>query len=243
MRRQLIVLALAGLLVACSADKATVATADRSASVVSDRDYVAEQIRLRLESADSSYGTRSLPQLLPNALWRMDNELRPLVDLVVVGTITHVEAGRAYRLPDDPAQESGPNDGQTEVAFDTADAAWRTVHAAISVDSVLGGSAAPGEEITTGFSLFGSVDAPRFMRGLQGLGPAVFFLQDTNAVFAYDAGVHPVAMEGALVATVNDDALQLPFMAASRARELLATAPSLTVLAEAADDPSYEVPA
>lgn len=203
-------------------------------------DYAIDVVNGRNSGGGVSYADR-LSDLLPNTLvlGEEGGAWRPLTDLVVIGHITAVEPGTAWVLPDDPALEDGPNDGQTQVPFD-ADAAWRTVHATITVERSLTPGLEPSE-VTAGISIGGGVDVDLFSQGLVDLGRAVFFLDADSAVFSYDPNLYAIGANGSLVATIADNgALALPFADGGEFDvpvEMLAGTPDLASLLAAGQGP------
>src|SRR4051812_2655766 len=153
--------------------------------------YTATFLRERFDQIDGISGPASLTEWLPNAVYAspIGGPPRRATDLVVIGKVRDVAPGAAFALPDDPEDEAVPYDGQRRVAFDSSDAAWRTVHATVDVTDVIAPQDSATKQLTLGISIDASVDVEHFMRGLRNLGPAVFFTERMNPVFAYDPNV------------------------------------------------------
>jgi hypothetical protein len=203
----------------------------------SDADYALNALRTRAGSASGGFVAESLSDFLPNALHESDGDPRPIFDRVVVGEIVEASNGVGFSLPASPEQESGPNDGQTQVPFDSAEADWQTVHAEIAVETDLadpGGS--PPTSVVAGFVIDPCLDETRFRNGLMSLGPAVYFLSSESAVFDYDDGVSGVGGNGTLVATIDGtEALALPMLSEQIEERFLASTPTMSALMDAAN--------
>lgn len=198
----------------------------------SDADYALNALRTRAGSASGGWAGESLSDFLPNALHEFEGEPRPIFDRVVVGEIVEASNGVGFSLPGSPEQESGPNDGQTQVPFDSAEADWQTVHAEIAVEMDLGDpGGSPRNSVVAGFVIDPCLDETRFRNGLTSLGPAVYFLSSESAVFDYDDGVSGVGGDGTLVATIGGtEALALPMLSEQIEERFLASTPTMDAL-------------
>ena len=233
------------LLAGCgSADGATGSTGDRSsqadATQVHDGsvEYLTETQRARSEMAGGTRLSTRLVDYLPNVHLE-SSPSRSVLDTVVVGEVVDAEEGTAFKVPEGDVPAGAPNDGQTEVAFGSDEADWQTVHAMVKVSRDLGPTGMDGKTVEVGFVVSPAVDSAEFMEGLRELGPAVFFADSSNPVFAYDENVKGVDGQGSMVATIADDGtLTLPFLPRSIETELLADSPTLEQLTAASQTPS-----
>lgn len=167
----------------------------------------------------------------------------PVLDTVVVGEVVKAEAGTAFLVPEGDFPEGAPNDGQTEVPFDSEEADWRTIHATVKVSQSLGSEEAEGGEVEIGFVVDPDVDAALYMEGLRNLGPAVFFADTENPAFDYDEDVRGIAGgAGSMIATIDSDGLlALPLMREASAADFLADSPTLDALLEEARSPDRTI--
>ena len=203
--------------------------------------YVIETQKTRGERVDMVWISKRLVDYLPN----VSVEGAPAVavlDTVVVGEVVDAEAGAAYKLPEGDPPDRAPNDGQSEVPFDSVEADWKTIHATVKVSQDLSEAPQESEFVTVGFAIAPSIDAALFMDGLHRMGPAVFFASSDNAVFDYDETVSGVAGEGTLVATVGQEGtLALPFITDALADEFLSDSPDLDTLIQASLGPARTI--
>lgn len=206
------------------------------------RTYVVDHIRGRL------YGTtrlaplyRSARDLLSNVRYAAGNGPgAPLTDAVVVGTVRDVSPGYGFAVPSSPAEEALPGDG-VEVAFDSPDALWRTVHLTIDVEQVLSGDVAPDtRQVAVGLAIGnGTVDDRRLEEGIMALGKTVWFLRSGSPVFSYDPSLYSDVEDGALIAEVAPDGrLSFPMLDPDGASAALLGRPTLAQLRDAADAPA-----
>lgn len=208
----------------------------------SDRDYTLHALRTRAQNTSGRWAAQSLSDFLPNALHQSGGDPRPIFDHVVVGEIVEASNGVGFSLPASPEQESGPNDGQAQVPFDSAEADWQTVHAEIAVETDLAdpGGSSP-TSVVAGFVIDPCLDETRFRNGLTSLGRAVYFLSSESAVFDYDHSVSGVGGNGTLVATIDrTEALALPMLPQIEER-FLASTPTLSALVNAANGEDHIV--
>jgi hypothetical protein len=214
------------------------ADAPSSAAAVA---YLTETQKARGERVDQMWWSKRLIDYLPNVSTEGAPEV-PVLDTVVVGEVVDAEEGTAFKLPEGEPPEGAPNDGQTEVPFDSDEADWQTIHATVKVSQDLGEDPQESDFVTVGFAIDPSIDAALFMEGLRSLGPAVFFASSDNAVFDYDETVNGVDGQGTMVATVGQDGtLALPFMTDALAEEFLADSPDLDALIEASQTPARTI--
>ncbi len=96
---------------------------------------------------------------MPNTLVKVRGTAaaaKPLTPLVVVGRIVSVRPGRAWRAGDE-SEDAGGSDREA-VLFTDPTAVWKTVHATVAVEEVLGAedpSAVRATEVTVAFTLEG----------------------------------------------------------------------------------------
>ena len=174
-------------------------------TIADDVAYVRSTMQGRLMNAHLGGSARPLREYLVDGVF----------DQVVLGTVVGGGFGVAYRLPDGDGPSGAPDDGQTRVEEDSPDAAWKTVHVQVKVESHLDPGQGGPDQVTAGFVVAPKVSSERFVRGLTGFGRVVLFLDAGSPVFDYDPSVLAVGREGSLVAQVADDGrLSVPFMEA-----------------------------
>lgn len=203
--------------------------------------YLTETQRTRGEQVDGVWLSQRLIDYLPNVSVE-GLATGPVPDTVVVGEIVAAEKGAAFKLPNGEPPNGAPNDGQIRVPFESAEADWKTIHANVEVRENLGEDPQESRFVTVGFVIHSSIDAELFMRGLLGLGTAVFFASGDSPVFDYDKDVNGIDGEGTMVATVADDGtLALPFMTEAFAAQFLSDSPDLDALIAAAHSPARTI--
>lgn len=181
----------------------------------------------------ASAGARPFDQLsdlLENTLYRMgEAPARPLTKAVVVGRVTDVEPGRGFRIEGDDAAEG------IETDFDDPRALWRTVHMTVAVDSVVSGEI-DRDPVTVGLAFdAASPSLDQITRDLESLGTVLLFLNH-SPVFDYDPGVYGTVLDGALLATVDDQGnIRLPVLDGDEQEQLLTGSATVAALQEAAD--------
>jgi hypothetical protein len=177
----------------------------------------------RLDGAAHIFPYENLTGLLANTLYRAgDRPAAPVTVAVVTGRFLDLEPGRAF------AVEGDAPDG-TEVAFESAAAQWRTMHARLRVDEVISGDV-PGMEITVGLVFWPKSTLDPIRQDLLDLGPVVVFL-DRSAVFGYDPTVFGVVLDGGLVAPIDaTGGLSLPALEPVEAERLLRGSTSVASL-------------
>jgi hypothetical protein len=228
-------------LVGCAASDPVSSTARPSTTgteaLADALDYVNATQQARGEAAGGAWLSTRLIDYLPNVHTEPPPS-KPVLDTVVVGEVVDAEEGTAFQVPEGDGPEGAPNDGQTEVPFNSEDADWQTIHATVQVSRNLGPTTLEPNLVEVGFVVSPSVDSALFLEGLRNLGPAVFFADSENPVFDYGEGIHGVAGQGTMVATVDDAGqLALPFMTDALAAEFLADSPTLDALLAASKTP------
>ncbi|WP_299446346.1 hypothetical protein [uncultured Phycicoccus sp.] len=178
---------------------------------------VVTQLHARNDAVARAKPFDSLVDLLPNRTYRTgDGQPWTFSSSVVVAHFTSVEPGRAYSAEDSP--------GGVDVPFDSPHAAWRTYHAALTVDRLVAGRALKTNE-RVGLSLGPDLSIEDVERDLKDLGPVLLFLDESSPVFAYDPEVLGTVWDGELIAQVGasgdlsfpalEDGEGLPFRVAS----------------------------
>lgn len=191
-----------------------------------------DSLRARTEGGGGCRPYDSLDDLLGNARFRF-GEAAPeaLTTAVVTGHFQSVAPGRAFTVA------GGDAPGGQAVDFDTDGAVWKTVEARFTVDHVVSGRLAVGEEITVGLALGPDVDPRRVERDLRALGRTLLLL-DKSPVFAYDPSLYGTAEGGSLLAVVAEDGrLSLPARSPDEATALLQRTPDLPSIDAAAASP------
>ena len=113
-------------------------------------------------------------------------EARPIVDLVAVGNVTHVESGRIG-------------------------GGWKSIHRDVEIEREIG-STTGARRARIGLAVSTRVDVDLLACGFSQLGRVLFFLRRTP-VFAYDDERYGIAEDGALVTLVDEaDRLSLPLL-------------------------------
>lgn len=157
---------------------------------------VVEDLRARNEGLSRVRLFQSLPDLLPNRTYILENgKSFTLTQAVVLGTFGDVEPGRAYSAVESPSR--------VQVPFDSDDAAWKTFHAHVTVSEVIGGDTVAADQ-TVGLALSPGRDAGGVEAALRELGSVVLFLQ-TSPVFAYSPGTLGIVADGELLGQVDAD--------------------------------------
>lgn len=183
---------------------------------------------------------RSAPDLLGNVRYvEGDGAGTSLTDVVVVGTVRDVSPGYGFAVPSDPSEEALPGDG-VQVAFDSPDALWRTLHLTVDVEEVLTGDVPRDtKQISVGLAIGnGTVDDRLVKDGMMALGRTVWFLRSGSPVFSYDASLYSDIEDGGLIAPVaSDGSLSFPLLDADGMSAAFLGRPTLAQLRDAAKDP------
>jgi hypothetical protein len=187
----------------------------------------------------------ALSGALPNRLYDVAGpqvDPQSMTAVVVVGDVTNVAEGYGYYMPEGDAPSG------TQIAFDDERAMWRTVHATVVVDEVLGeaSGAVVGEEPSGGvgnavevrFPLYPGQAFDEYKQGLESIDSAVFFLSvgsDQKGEAEY------VPTQGNLIATIEAGTLALPVVAEGSeqaATDLLHGVSTVAELQDAATEPT-----
>ena len=174
--------------------------------------------------------------LLPNTLYDDGpGPAFPLTALVVQGQIVDVAPGSRFAAGEDA-------EGGRQVDFANENVTWRTLHATVRVDDVVGAAdgVVPPEQVVVGFTLDGALDPEEFASSLLALPDSVFFLYKSQ-VYAYDDNVYAVRDEGSMFLTVESSELQAPALDDQAAEELLATTETYDELVDAAEEPNQTI--
>ena len=150
-------------------------------------------------------------------------------DIVVRGTVTAVEPGRAFREGAGDATEAD----RIEVGFDEP-ASWRTLHLTVAVTEQFGGESV-GDEVRVGVTFYDAGDWRPMAESLLALTDAVFVLYDSPV---FDYGERPLSIrhEGAFVGLVGrGEALSFPALDPVEEQEFLIGARTLSELRATAD--------
>lgn len=172
----------------------------------------------------------SLTELLANTHYQVgDASPRPLTEAVIVGRVTDVHPGRAFRVEGDDAPDGIATD------FDNPDALWRTVHASVAVESVISGAA--DEVILVGFAFDPTLPLDDIEKQMIGFEQLLMFL-NKSPVFDYDPDVYGTVFDGALVGLIDDEGhITLPALEETEEADLLRKAPTIEELRAAAQEP------
>jgi len=179
--------------------------------------------------------------VLPNTLVKVRGTAaaaKPLTPLVVVGRIVSVHPGRAWRAGDE--REDADGSDREAVPFTDPTAVWKTVHATVAVEEVLGAEDPPVRttQVTVAFTL----------EGFEGAGPARRQLVSDQLLVLplfqwsgvdYEPDLWAVGPANlSLIAEVGaDGALSLPCLPKRHAKRLTDDVTSLTDLRAAAQAP------
>jgi hypothetical protein len=145
-------------------------------------------IRSHAELADTTSIVKTLADYLPNQLFSINgNPAAPVVAGVVEGTVTSVEPAGAWQITSDAG------DPGKQVAWDSADADWRTIKFTVSVDQAWGEFP---NQVTAELSIQGDKDYVSVMNGIKSMGTAVLAL-DRLGSYELTPDAYPVAMNGA----------------------------------------------
>lgn len=149
--------------------------------------------------------------LLPNEVTELGEVQLTVSDAVLLADIARVEAGAAYRVPEDPGATSG-----VSVDPDGPDADWRSILITLEPVEVLGVARIEvGERPQVTMTLRGDVDIDRALRSIRSIGRGVFFLHDAPHAIDGDTTVDRLALAGASTMAVEDDGgLTFPFASA-----------------------------
>lgn len=218
----------AGLVIGCSSDE----------NAASDESSAIDQLTARGESGGRFHDPSNVVELLPNHVYRFEDlpEFQYSTDLVR-GRVVGAERALAYR----DASENPDVDGDGEVVdFDAADAQWATFHLDVEVEEVISGefeADVVGESIVVGLVLDPSTQPEAVFSELSDL-DLILPLKRGSVVFDYDESVFAVARDGSMIVVADEDGrLSIP----ARPREekaLLADAPTMDALVEAAKRPT-----
>jgi len=180
-----------------------------------------------------SSNVQSLSDILPNTLFSYagtDDKPRPLTPLVIVGRVVDVDAGTAWRAMGDG----------TRLRFDDPRALWKSVHAVVAVDEVLGavGDASP-DQVLIGFPLDGD-ESLEAARGQLVSDQQLMLPLHQWAGTDYNAELWAVGPgnEQLLAEVGGDGALTLPCVSSRTADRLLRDVPTLDSLRDAAARPT-----
>lgn len=201
--------------------------ADSRMTVADARHELFEHLRDRAGAASGERSFGTLADLLPNAV--DPTTKRPLVDRVVIGTVTAIEPGSGYSVKGDDAPSGTP------VAFDSPKALWKTVHLAVSVKAELGGSHAA--DVSVGLAIGSGMSLDLVRKALIDQGQMVFFLYSGSPVFAEDRNLMAIIGDGTTLAVVGERGkLELPAWSEQfgESSKLLAGVESIARLKEAA---------
>lgn len=185
-------------------------------------------------------GFGDLTDLLPNIKYRQAKGLaRPLVDLVVRGTVLRVEPGTGFRNLEEEERTEDTTSDITPVAYDDPQANFRTSHLIVRVVEEIGSleKSAPAE-LRVGVMHNQPLDLAALTRGLQAADSFVFFLSDNSQFYAYDPTVYEIAADATLLTRVEADGrLTLPGVDPRTSERLLKTADTLAELKQFAAGP------
>ena len=173
---------------------------------------------------------RSYADVLPNTRFRTDGTgeaAAPLTPLVVVGEVAEVWPGPGW---DAEGERTG---------FDDPDAAWKQVHAKVTVAEVLGSAGWASDSVTVAFPLAAGDDLDSASARLVDRGSWVLPLYRWEGAAPGLWGIGP-AHAVAVAVVAGDGSLTLPCVGLARAGRLLADVPTLDALRAAAARPVRE---
>ena len=167
-----------------------------------------DAVRERAAAADRVRDYSSVEELVTRTA---DAPRTRPADAVVVGRFVGAEpgVGMSWELVADGEQT-------TYLRFADPDAEVHTVHLALEVDEVVaaGRSTDLGQTVQVGLALPPDVTLGDARADAEGLGEVVVFLDRTSPVFGYAGDVWGVLEDGALVGTLDGDAVDLPLLGA-----------------------------
>lgn len=197
-------------------------------------DYVIDLMRQRAESSDGSSRPAydSLAGALPFVTYRgADGVVGRVSSSVVLGRFESADAGLGFIASVHSDTEGSPRSRSTIQPPNGA----RSTPGSHKTEVLAGADLADDGSLTLGFAVGTQTDATRFGESLHALGDVLVFVTDDSPVFDYEPGLPSVAVDGALVATIDESGdLALPFVTLARAETLLADLPTLEQLRIAA---------
>lgn len=200
-----------------------------------DTEYVYDVIKSRNEAvSQASPLFKTVADLLPNTKYSAPGITpKPLTDLTLIGDTLKVQPGKGFYANDEFV------DGLV-TEFEDPRVEWRTVHATVIVEEVLGEWGSVPETVTVGFAIGPDIDVDRFSTGLEKMGSTVFFLYK-SPVFAYNDSVYGVIRDGDMLAPIVEGRLTLPALSEIDADLYLADGGTVTDLKAAAAEPEVVV--
>ena len=203
-----------------------IATSPADAESSSAAQYATELLAERGHNTGSAAREQNLADLLPNHKFTVgDSDPVNLAAGIVIGTVTKVEKGAAYRS--DPA--SGED---IEVAFDDDAATSRDLIVTVSVDSALG-DVSGDSAVSFGLAIDGSADAVKAIHSFDSLGRVIAVL-DAPGSLTFEPDLHSVRQSGGLIGTVSSEgAITFPYLGDKNAEFLDGMVTVADVLVEA----------
>ncbi|MDP9443767.1 MAG: hypothetical protein M3P83_05245 [Actinomycetota bacterium] len=198
--------------------------------------YLVAVMRERQEAARRIVPYTSLAEVLPNTAFKAPGSpQQSYSETLVRGRIVDVEPGVGFTISD----ADDPSGSLAD--FDAPTVAWRTIHLKLHVDSVIVGEPVDSS-LQVGYSVDPNDDFKQLRRDFLAL-PDVILPLDRSPVYAYQPNVWGVAGNGALLATVQNGNLSLPFLSSDEESQMLVGVKSLAELEKAAKAPARTLPA
>ncbi|MEV6965878.1 hypothetical protein AB0M47_12260 [Hamadaea sp. NPDC051192] len=162
----------------------------------SDADYLFAHLQARSGAQDAVWLESSFAEMLPSRQFSVNGSLATAGNKngVVIGSVVAVNPGRGYAHPDDAPKG-------VEVAFDAADALWRTVDVTVAVEESWG-RVAGLSKVTFAVIIDRGADADTAVDGLRSLGKVIVAL-DRQGRFDYAPDVYSIGHSGDLFGTVD----------------------------------------
>lgn len=188
---------------------------------------------------------KNLSGALPNRLYDVTGSAaapQSMTAAVIVGDVTSVTKGYGYYMPNGDAPSG------TQTSFDDERALWRTVHATVAVDDVLGQASGAvigqepsgdvGSSVQVRLPIYPGQAFEEYKQGLESIDSAVFFLSVGSG---QKGEPEYVPTQGNLIATIDDGSLALPVVdegSEGASTDLLDGVRTLADLQEAAATPT-----
>lgn len=194
--------------------------------------YLLRSMAARAINAETVMPEQTLSDLVPSHEFSIEgSKAEPLAEGIVVGRITSVDAGEAYKVD--------PNNDLASIQLDYADpsAEWRVAVLTVKTDTRLGDVGA--KTIRVGYVIDGTADLSTMEQGLESLGRVTLVL-NPQGKFDFDPTLYSVRQSGALLGTVaSDGTISFPALGHDES-EFLAGADSVQDLV-AEDDGSTQL--
>jgi hypothetical protein len=190
--------------------------------------YVEDVTLAREETVQRVGGDVSSPRdWLPSRLHTgPDGERFSLSDRVIRGHVIDVRPGHGFLTTDQDGAQT------VQVSFSDDRAHWMTVHIDVEVRETIAGASSPSIQ-TIGLAITPQVNFEAYKDGLMQVTDAVWFLDNSSSVFAYDPSVAALTWDGAGMLPVDGGRLSAPAFGPEEA-QFLAGVETVDDLASAA---------